>query len=383
MKIWHNRLDSLFYFLCLFKALDFILQNKPSNNDIMKASTLLFTFVCCLTLLSCRSQSTESRKKANTILWEISGKGLKQKSYLLGTHHIVNYHFLDSIPQFQSIMDNVDAVATEHDGAVFAKSALQPFFDAKENKIPSHVFMPEGLKSDCSIYASEEEFHYVDSFIREHKKEINAANFNHEELRPIYTMMILQSYYRFMGMLERTFDSSLPVNFVQMDKGIEDEAFKRKKRLLHLETLEDRSNEKEDSLYIDTCNLTRQSHMLYHTCKNLAFQKENKRKAEKTGQTHTNKQIELYKNGELDSLYKNVERMTNLPSDISDDYQRQGLYNMIAGRNKKWIPVIKSNIQDCPCLIAVGVGHLPGKEGLINLLRREGYRVKPIDIYAK
>jgi len=80
---------------------------------------------------------------------------------------------------------------------------------------------------------------------------------------------------------------------------------------------------------------------------------------------------------------KNVERMTNLPSDISDDYQRQGLYNMVSGRNKKWIPVIKSNIQECPCLIAVGAGHLPGKEGLINLLRKEGYRVKPLDIYAK
>lgn len=383
MKIWHNRLDSLFYFLCLFKALDFILQNKPSNNDIMKASTLLFTFVCCLTLLSCRSQSTKSRKKANTILWEISGKGLKQKSYLLGTHHIVNYHFLDSIPQFQSIMDNVDAVATEHDGAEFAKSAIQAFLEAKINKIPSHVFMPKGEKSDCSIYASNEEFHYVDSFISEYKKEPNAANFNHEELKPIYTMMILKSYYTFVNMLKRTYSSNLSVNHVQMDKGIEDEAFKRGKRLFHLETLEDRCNEKEDSLYIDTCNLKRQSRLLYLTCKNLALQKKNKQKTEKTGQTHTNKQIELYKNGELDSLYKNVERMTNLPSDISDDYQRQGLYNMVSGRNKKWIPVIKSNIQECPCLIAVGAGHLPGKEGLINLLRKEGYRVKPLDIYAK
>ncbi|MBR4645374.1 MAG: TraB/GumN family protein [Bacteroidaceae bacterium] len=358
----------------------------------MKASTLLFTFVCCLAFLSCssqptknkeESQPTKNRKKENSILWEISGKGLTQKSYLLGTHHIVNYHFLDSIPQFQSIINNVDAIAVEHDGEAFAKSALQAFFEAKNNKIPSHVFMPEGVKSDCSIYASEEEYYYVDRFIREYKKEQNAANFNHEELRPIYTMMILQSYYRFMGMMERTFDSSLPVNFVQMDKGIEDEARKRKKRLLYLETLEDRSDEKEDSLYIDTCNLTRQSRLLYLTCKNLASQKENKRKAVKTAQTHTNKQIELYKNGEIDSLYKSVETMASLPSDISDDYQRKGLYNMVSGRNKKWIPVIKSNIQECPCLIAVGAGHLPGKEGLINLIRKEGYTVKPVDIYEK
>ena len=348
----------------------------------MKDFTLiLFIYFFCINN-ECVPQENKI-SEVNSILWEITGKGLMQKSYLLGTHHIVNYHFLDSIPQYQSIMDIVDAVATEHDAAIFAKSALQAFLEAKTNKIPSHVFMPKGVKSDCSIYASDEEFHYVDSFIREYMKEQNAANFNHEELRPIYTMMVLQSYYRFMGMMERTYSNSLPVNFVQMDIGISNEAQKRRKRLIYLETLEDRSDEKEDSLYIDTCNLTRQSHMLYHTCKNLAFQKENKRKTEKTDQTHTDKQIELYKNGELDTLYKSVERMANLPSDISDDYQRQGLYNMVAGRNKKWISVIKSIIQDCPCLIAVGAGHLPGKEGLINLLRNEGYILTPIDVHTR
>ena len=374
----------------------------------MKVSTLLFTFVGCLAFLSCSSHPTKNGEdsyptkngedshltkkeedsyptkigeEVNSILWEISGKDIAGKSFLLGTHHIVDYHYLDSIPQYQSILDSVDAVAVEHDGAAFAESALQAFFEAKSNKIPSHVFMPKGVKSDCSIYASEEEFRFVDKFIKEFKKEQNAPKFNHEELRPIYTMMILQSYYTFINMLGRTYSSSLPVDYVQMDIGIGIEAQKRKKRLLYLETLEDRNDEKEDSLYIDTCNLTRQTRLLYLTCKNLASQKENKRN--KTAQIHTNKQIELYKSGELDSLYNNVEKMTSLPSDISDDFQKKGLYNKVAGRNKKWISVIKSNIQDCPCLIAVGAGHLPGKEGLINLLRMEGYTLTPVDIYAK
>lgn len=350
---------------------------------------LLFTFVSCLAFLSCGSHSTKNgedshltknRKGASSILWEISGKDVAGKSFLLGTYHIVDYHYLDSIPQFQSILDSVDAVAVEHDGAAFAQSALQAFFEAKSNKIPSHVFMPKGVKSDRKIYASEEEFRFVDKFIREFKKEQNAPKFNHEELRPVYTMMILQSYYTFVNMLGRTYSRSLPASYVQMDIGIGNEAQKRKKRLLYLETLEDRSDEKEDSLYIDTCNLTRQSRLLYLTCKNLASQKKNKRN--NTAQIHTNKQIEFYKSGELDSLYKDVDKMASLPADISDDYQKKGLYNMVAGRNKKWISVIKSNIQDCPCLIAVGAGHLPGKDGLINLLRKEGYTLTPVDIYA-
>ena len=356
----------------------------------MKVSTLFFAFVSCLAFLSCSSHSTKSgddsqpqknRKGASSILWEISGKDIAGKSFLLGTHHIVDYHYLDSIPQFQSILDSIDAVAVEHDGAAFAQSALQAYFEAKSNKIPSHVFMPKGVKSDRKIFANEEEFHFVDKFIREFKREQNAPKFNHEELKPVYTMMILQSYYTFVNMLGRTYSSSLPASYVQMDIGIGYEAQKRKKRLLYLETLADRSDEKEDSLYIDTCNLTRQSHLLYLTCKNLASQKENKRN--KTSQIHSNKQIEFYKNGVLDSLYKDVDKTTNLPPDIADDYQKKGLYNMVAGRNRKWILVIESDIQDCPCLIAVGAGHLPGKEGLINLLREEGYTLKPVDIYAK
>ena len=32
------------------------------------------------------------------LLWKISGHGLKQNSYLLGTHHLISISFLDSIP---------------------------------------------------------------------------------------------------------------------------------------------------------------------------------------------------------------------------------------------------------------------------------------------
>ena len=328
-------------------------------------------------------ESSSPKVKDNSILWEISGNDVAEKSYLLGTHHIVNYHYLDTLPQFKSIMESVDAIVVEHDGAVFSESALKAYFDAKAKKYPSYAFMPKGVKHDSSIYANAEEFYYVERFVRKFKKERNAPQFNLEELRPIYTMMILQSYYLFVNMLERTYSSSLPVDYVQMDIGIGNEAQKRGKRLIYLETLEDRTDEKEDSLYIDTCNLTRQSHFLYLTCKNLALQKEKKREAAQTPQSSTNKSVDFYMKGELDSLYKSVNRMTSLPSDISDEYQQKGQYNLVAGRNRKWIPTIKSNIRESSCLIAVGAGHLPGEEGLINLLRKEGYNVKPVNIHGK
>ena len=63
----------------------------------------------------------------------------------------------------------------------------------------------------------------------------------------------------------------------------------------------------------------------------------------------------------------------------------QALYNMMRGmtsvldnRNKKWIPEIKKMIHSNSVFFAVGAGHLWGDQGVISLLRNEGYSVIPI-----
>ncbi|MBP5679440.1 MAG: TraB/GumN family protein [Bacteroidales bacterium] len=35
------------------------------------------------------------------------------------------------------------------------------------------------------------------------------------------------------------------------------------------------------------------------------------------------------------------------------------------------------------CLIAVGTLHLPGEEGLINLLRKEGFSLRLLNLYER
>lgn len=41
-------------------------------------------------------------------------------------------------------------------------------------------------------------------------------------------------------------------------------------------------------------------------------------------------------------------------------------------RNKAWMPVLRSR-QEKTILVAVGAAHLPGRNGILNLLRRQGY----------
>jgi uncharacterized protein YbaP (TraB family) len=45
-------------------------------------------------------------------------------------------------------------------------------------------------------------------------------------------------------------------------------------------------------------------------------------------------------------------------------------------RNNRWVPKIEACLVKARCLVVVGAGHLVGQDGLIELLRRRGYRVE-------
>ncbi|WP_256469764.1 TraB/GumN family protein [Flavobacterium humidisoli] len=47
-------------------------------------------------------------------------------------------------------------------------------------------------------------------------------------------------------------------------------------------------------------------------------------------------------------------------------------------RNQKWVKLIPELIKENGVFIAVGAAHLGGEYGVINLLRKEGYTVKPV-----
>ena len=51
---------------------------------------------------------------------------------------------------------------------------------------------------------------------------------------------------------------------------------------------------------------------------------------------------------------------------------------MLDNRNKNWIPKIIEFAKEQRVFFGVGAGHLPGENGVINLLRKEGYTVKAV-----
>jgi uncharacterized protein YbaP (TraB family) len=50
------------------------------------------------------------------------------------------------------------------------------------------------------------------------------------------------------------------------------------------------------------------------------------------------------------------------------------LYN----RNMNWVKQLKTIMKAESVFVAVGAGHLVGTKGLIALLKKEGYKVRPL-----
>ncbi len=84
------------------------------------------------------------------------------------------------------------------------------------------------------------------------------------------------------------------------------------------------------------------------------------------------KMIELYKKHDIEALYE-------LTVDLAKNYE-SFTHNLLHKRNKDWIPKIINTCKEEACFVVVGAGHLGGEKGVINLLRKEGYSVKPVGL---
>ena len=75
--------------------------------------------------------------------------------------------------------------------------------------------------------------------------------------------------------------------------------------------------------------------------------------------------IAAYRSGDFEKLAELSE------GERADDPQRHEV--LLAARNRDWIPKLKPHLDRGRTFVAVGTAHFPGTDGLIELLRAEGY----------
>jgi uncharacterized protein YbaP (TraB family) len=73
-----------------------------------------------------------------------------------------------------------------------------------------------------------------------------------------------------------------------------------------------------------------------------------------------------------------LKKLGTHPVLLKDENTKLIYYKLAIKRNIFWMDRILSAIHEQPTFIMVGALHLPGKQGVINLLREEGYTVTPV-----
>lgn len=304
-------------------------------------------------------------------LWTINGNGLPGRSFLFGTCHGDGISFTDeeiySITGLSEALDEAQTFFFESDPNVNSKSdeekeELKKLYGRIYHPGPEYM-MPEGVFYKL-LYDSVSHFNEVNKFMSYKMKDMEYWN-----KTPGYWCIRLSMYNFTRVRMCRSVDLAL-----------HEEVVKRGKKTGGLESTSSVMgmimSMYTDTKYIDTLSMKEQAKIIYKlvhrmdndslyqfpklheaylendTCKFYQFLGEFEEELTKWSE-------ELYGNGMTDKK----------------DYQN---VHLLRERNEAWIPVIKENIAKRPCLIAVGCRHLLSADGLIAMLRREGYTVEPV-----
>lgn len=285
---------------------------KRFNQTIKLAVLMLIGFVVLFT-------STLNAQ----LLWEISGNGLKKKSFLYGTLHVApkkEFYLNKNVPR---VMKECDVLAIE---------TIIKFKDVV-NLAP--MMMLDNGKT-IRDYMSAEDFNRLRDYCLITLK-MKEKRFNrYTRLKPLFISSDL-----LIGQLGKT---------KSVEKELEKIAKKNKMSLVGLESVE------------------YQFGVISKMPVDEGFTQLVSGLGEELAEFH--KMMRIYQKEDLDELY----RLT-----VESDSDMPGFIDLLLNtRNKNWIPVIQGLITDQAVFIAVGAAHLPGDLGVINLLKEQGFTLTPI-----
>ena len=76
----------------------------------------------------------------------------------------------------------------------------------------------------------------------------------------------------------------------------------------------------------------------------------------------------------------NAENMQELAALVANEdfMSERASHILVNERNRRWVKVISKLVEKSSAFIAVGAGHLPGNQGLIQLIKDKGYAINPV-----
>lgn len=263
----------------------------------------------------------------HTLLWRISGKNITRPSYLFGTMHVLCARDAQLSDSLKAVIRHCDEIWFEID-----LSDMAGMFGSLQ-----YMRMNDGKK--LSDLLKPDEYARVKEYFAKH---ISMLPFGMlERFKPMLISGLIE---------EQDLDCETTDG---MELTIMKESRNYHKPINGLETAEFQAG------LFDSIPYDEQAKQLV---KSIDSSEQNKKM--------TQQLVRLYNQQDMDG----IDSLSREEDPGMSDYMDLLLY----GRNRKWAKKLDGMLRKKSMLIAVGAAHLPGKGGVIDLLRKEGYTVEPV-----
>jgi len=282
---------------------------------------------CVLIMMSCKAQPVlQTNATGNTLLWEISGNHLKSPSYLFGTFHLI---CKDDIP-----------IGDQLKTAVHAAKEVYMELDMDDPATMMGGLLLMNMQGDTTLQQlfTPADYKKVVGFF---KDSLHTPITLFEGMKPFFLMAML-----YPKMLPCKTMTGVEEVLMQLAKT-------EKKEIKGLETMA------FQAAVFDSIPYKQQASELLKTIDSLEAYKK-----------YFDTMVMVYKTQQLDKM---LDMFTKTEFGMEENQDI-----LLDKRNSNWVAQLKTIMAAAPVFIAVGAGHLVGEKGLIALLRKEGYTVRPI-----
>lgn len=296
----------------------------------MKKSFWLTLLAATGLMLGSFAQKNSSDLNANTLLWKITGKNLLKPSYLFGTMHMICADDIELSDSLKKAISNSDKVYLE--------------LDMDDVWQMMGAMMHMNMKGDTSLsdLLSSEDYKKVKTYFQEHSSLIPFSLM--EKFKPLLVESMIM-------------EQAAPCdNMIVIEKLVMDEAKKNNINIKGLETFGYQLG------IFDKIPYKLQAQQLVKMIDEA-----------KSGKDSTENEIKI-----LTDAYR--KQQINKMDELTKDDPAIGGFTdiLLYDRNANWAKKLQELMPGNSLVVAVGAGHLPGKKGVLNLLREAGYIVEPV-----
>lgn len=285
------------------------------------------------------------------VLYKISGNGLKEKSYILGTCHVVTSSFVDSIPGAHKALNKVSQVCGEVDN----RDMMNPDTLAYIQKM---MLLPGD--STIKDFITEEQYNNLCKSVYDKMGiDLTQPQFaGFMKLRPLFFTITITALSQQQKATNSGNASQQTKQTETMDLYFQNKAREKDKPCIGLESIKF------------------QMEMLLKATESLFNMKEQVNNIIESTSKNDSAQNEVYK---LVDAYKSmdIKRLEEyFAKSLKDSKNAEALvFDM---RNENWSKQMPAIMADKKTLFVVGMGHLVGGKSVLNLLKAQGYKIKAV-----